>query len=312
MKAVFGGIARLAKATFPVLVLGETGTGKEVIAGALHRWSSRARAPLVCINCGAIPQTLIESTLFGHERGAFTGADRERVGVFEEADGGVILLDEVGELSPSAQVALLRVIETGRIHRVGGATDVPVDVRIIAATHRDLEAMCAEGAFRRDLLYRLNTEVVQVPPLRQRPEDIEPLVRLFIDQANRDNGCRVRRVTPAALDRLRAYRWPGNVRELRNVIERAVVLATDDQIDVADLSDRIGREPADAAPIDPLDGEAATIGERVAAYEKRLILEALRATGGNQTRAAMRLGMPLRTLARKVRQYGLKRTYDDV
>ena len=307
LKAVTERIQRLGPAKLSVLLQGETGTGKELLAELLHRSGPRSKAQLVRINCGAMVPTLLLSTLFGHVKGAFTGADRAQAGAFEGADGGTLFLDEVAELPAAAQVALLRVLETRKVVRVGSSEEIPVDVRIVAASHRDLESMAREGSFRSDLLYRLNGEVVQVPSLRERPSDIPLLVREFIERASAANGCRVTGITSEAMNRLVAHSWPGNVRELRNVVERAVILAKGHEIDDGDLSDRIGMSATRARKTD----DHAPIRERLAAYERQLILDALTACAGNQTQAARRLGMPLRTLARKIKEYDLRRTYED-
>ena len=239
MASLYETVDRLANARIPVLIYGETGTGKEVIARELHARGPLRDRPMKCINCGAIPSQLIESALFGHERGAFTGAHQRSKGLFEEAEGGTVLLDEIGELSPAAQTALLRVLETKRISRVGSSRELVVDVRILAATNRDLEQMCEAQTFRWDLLYRLNTMMLRIPPLRERQDEIAPLVFHFIQQANQDNRCRVHGVSPDALNLLCRYPWPGNVRELRNVIERAVVIVEHGVIDVRALSERV-------------------------------------------------------------------------
>jgi two-component system, NtrC family, response regulator AtoC len=304
---------RVADAMLPCLILGETGTGKEVLARVIHESSGRRKQPLRCINCGAIPESLVESALFGHERGAFTGADKQAKGLFEEANGGSVLLDEVGELSPSAQAALLRVIETKRVSRVGSASDFPVDVRVLAATHRDLEQMCGAGQFRQDLFYRLNTLVLQIPPLRERAEEILPLAEKFMQEACVQNRCDVRSISPEARSQLLAYNWPGNVRELRNVIERAVVIAQENTITVDDLSERVRRTPA--APeigngTGPDVDAGGDIKERVRRYEAELLLQALRDNDWNQTKTAAALKMPLRTLVNKMRVLGLRKRYD--
>jgi transcriptional regulator with PAS, ATPase and Fis domain len=258
------------------------------------------------INCAAIPSQLLESVLFGHERGAFTGADRRSRGLFEEADGGTVFLDEVAELSAAAQAALLRVLETRQLTRVGSHELVAVDIRVVAATHRDLEAMCTAGTFREDLLYRLNTMTIQIPPLRERPEEIAALVRLFLEQANRANDRQVKEIDPDALDLLRAYRWPGNVRELRNVIERAVVIAPAEVVSPADLPPRLRMPSGGPGTAEAVEDEEGNLRERVKDYEAKLIREALAQAGGNQTEASRALGIPRRTLVRKIRDYGLK------
>ncbi len=294
MRALFETAARVAMSAVPVVLQGETGTGKEVVARFLHRRSARALKPLVSVNCGAIPAQLVESTLFGHERGAFTGAAQRQKGVFEEADGGTVFLDEIGELPLPAQAALLRVLETGRFTRVGSPREVSVDVRVVAATHRDLEALSASGAFRADLYYRLSVMVLAIPPLRDRPEDIEPLARRF---AARTFDGRVRDFSPGALARIQAYGFPGNVRELRNIVERAAVLASSDVIREEDLPARL-RDPPRAAPAAEGTNE---LRARVQEVEARVIAEALAASGWNQSEAARRLGMPIRTLSYKAK-----------
>ncbi len=291
---------------------------------------------MVSVNCAAIPAQLVESTLFGHERGAFTGAGQRQKGVFEEADGGTVFLDEIGELPLSAQAALLRVLETGRFSRVGSPREIAVDVRVLAATHRDLEAMRDAGAFRADLYYRLSVMVITIPPLRDCPEDIAPLARRFLAQAA---GGRVHTIAPAALERLHAYGWPGNVRELRNAIERAALLARDDTLREADLPARVREASPSSAPAPstpsilppgmqkapvppappsissppappPADGDDSGIGDlkaRLQDYESLIIFETLEAVGWNQSEAARRLGMPIRTLSHKVKVLGLKK-----
>ncbi|HJL16898.1 MAG TPA: sigma 54-interacting transcriptional regulator [Sandaracinaceae bacterium LLY-WYZ-13_1] len=307
-------VERVASSSIPVLVQGETGSGKEVVARAIHAASPRASGPMRSVNCGAMPAALLESQLFGHEKGAFTGAERTTPGLFEQASGGTLLLDEVGELSAAAQAALLRVLETQRVTRVGGTEEIAVDVRVLCATHRDLEAMVGEGSFRQDLLYRLNTMTLHVPPLRERPEDLEALIDRFFEEATRAGGGRVRGIDPSARAVLRSHGWPGNVRELRNVIERAVVVCAGESIAVEDLPEALRRPTApapsalDAPDVDlPQDAD---FKERVRAYETQLILDALRRTGGNQTQAAKLLRMPLRTLVHKIKTYGIRKQFE--
>ena len=241
MRDVYALVRRIAGSSIPVLIQGETGAGKEVIARAIHDESPRRKGPLCSINCGAIPVTLIESVLFGHEKGAFTGADRASPGIFEQADGGTVMLDEVGELSLAAQAALLRVLETKRVTRVGSVHEIEIDVRVIAATHRDLEQMIEAGTFRRDLFYRLNAMTMCVPALRERSEEIDALADSFLEQACRASGASVRTFDPRARALLHSYKWPGNVRELRNVIERAVLVCAGETIQPDDLGERIVR-----------------------------------------------------------------------
>jgi len=239
MRELLETVSRLASSRIPVILQGETGVGKEVLARLIHESGPRKERPMVCVNCGAIPPQLVESTLFGHERGAFTGATQQQKGVFEEADGGTVFLDEIGELPLAAQAALLRVLETKRLTRVGSTRELATDVRIIAATHRDLDAMCLEGSFRDDLYYRMNTMMLTIPPLRDRTDEIEPLALRFLRQANEANHGRVRAIDRRALSRLKDYAWPGNVRELRNAIERAVVIARTETIQEHDLPARV-------------------------------------------------------------------------
>ncbi|MEZ4235776.1 MAG: sigma 54-interacting transcriptional regulator [Myxococcota bacterium] len=331
MLSLYRTVDRVAASAISVLIIGETGTGKELIARAIHERSDRAGGPMRVINCGAIPESLLESVLFGHERGAFTGADQRRVGVFEEADHGTVFLDEVGELSLQAQVALLRVLEARRIQRVGAHQEIAVDVRVVAATHRNLEAMCDDGSFRWDLLYRLNGITLMVPPLRERPSEIRHMTAKFVQESNQTNGRAVRGIAPDALLFLERYHWPGNVRELRNVVDRAVVIAQGDTITTDDLPRRLvasvdlSRLPTDVTMPTP-SGALATrsdlteeaigaqrrspgsldLKERVRAYEIELIRSALADADGNQTQAAELLSMPRRTLVYKMRGYDLR------
>ncbi|MEJ7603137.1 MAG: sigma 54-interacting transcriptional regulator [Kofleriaceae bacterium] len=310
MKEVMATVKRLASSTIAVLINGETGTGKEVIARAIHDGGPRKKQPLRSINCAAIPGMLIESVLFGHEQGAFTSADKSARGVFEQADGGTVLLDEIGELAAPAQAALLRVLETKKVTRVGGDREISVDVRVIAATHRDLEAMVDAGRFRQDLLYRLNTMTLRIPPLRERVDEIRPLAERFLKDASRQAGTDVRSIAPDAMAALEGYAWPGNVRELRNVIERAVVLASGKAVTLAELSDRV-RSGAPAPTSDSESGEdSSDYREHVRRYEAKLIVAALHKADGNQTEAARALGLPLRTLVHKIKVYGIKKKFD--
>ena len=313
MKDILAQLERVANSNIPVLLQGETGTGKEVLARALHDRGRRRRARLVCLNCAAIPTHLVETTLFGNERGAFTGADSSRRGAFEDAHDGTLLLDEIGELSLSAQAALLRVIETNKVMRVGSTREIPVDVRIVAATHRDLESMVQQQQFRADLLYRLNGISLIVPPLRARREEIRPLARHFFRRANQAHGRELRRVDERALRLLEAYPWPGNVRELRNAIERAVVIANSDEVTAEDLPERIQAIRNTSVVYDPSPSSlnAKDIKARMVGLEGRMMEEALKAARGNQTEAAKRLEMPLRTFVRKLKALGLKPRGDE-
>ncbi|MBA3463277.1 MAG: sigma 54-interacting transcriptional regulator [Deltaproteobacteria bacterium] len=309
MKQVMATVKRVAQSTIAVLINGETGTGKEVIARAIHDAGPRKKYPLRSINCAAIPGQLIESVLFGHEQGAYTGADKSARGIFEQADGGTVLLDEIGELAPSAQAALLRVLETKRVTRVGGDGEIDVDVRVIAATHRDLDAMVDAGRFRQDLLYRLNTMTLRIPPLRERVDEIRSLAERFLKDACRQAGTSSKTIDKDALAALESYSWPGNVRELRNAIERAVVLAEGNAITPADLTERI----RGGARTQPASGEIempSDYKEHLRKYEAELILKALHKHNGNQTEAAKALGLPLRTLVHKIQTYGIKKKFD--
>ena len=307
MRDLYETVRRVASSNASVLICGETGVGKELVARAIHAGSARVGKPLLTINCGALPATLAESVLFGHERGSFTGADRRRVGAFEQATGGTVFLDEIAELPHSAQAALLRAIDTQRVMRVGSTQEIRVDVRLIAASNRDLEELAADGGFRPDLLFRLNTVTLRVPPLRERVEEIEPLAEHFLALAQRAGSARGLTFDSAALRKLRAYAWPGNVRELRNAVERAVILASGPAIGADDMrlqSEASARRATPTLRVTmPADGK---LKDRVRAYEAELIIDALKQHGWNQTETARALNMPVRTLAHKIQLYGLK------
>jgi DNA-binding NtrC family response regulator len=302
MRALYDLVDRIARTNLSVLLAGETGVGKEVVARAIHERSARRDRPMRFLDCGALPPTLLESALFGHERGAFTGADQRFPGAIEQADGGTLVLDEVGELSPAAQAALLRVLESRRLFRLGGSREVAVDVRLIASTHRDLGAMCEAGTFRRDLHYRLDGVTLVVPSLRDRPEEIVPLAEAFARRAAADNGLPCPLLGPDARRLLERHGWPGNVRELRNAIERAAVLRRSGLITAADLPPAL-RECADVAP----RSAAASLRAMLLEVERDAIVQALTAEDGNQTRAARALGLPRRTLVHKLRALGIRR-----
>jgi len=288
MKQVFKMAQRVASSTIPVLLVGETGTGKELVAEAVHRQGGRSGHKMVCVNCGAIPKDLVESTLFGHEKGSFTGATQRSAGVFESADGGTVFLDEVGELPLPAQAALLRVLESQRFSRVGSTREMEVDVRIVAATHRDLSSMSDEGTFREDLYFRLNAMTIEIPPLRARAEEVVPLAERFMAESSRSNGRDVNRISAEALALLERYHWPGNVRELRNAIERATVLAEGHSIlpddlptPIRSLAGTIPAAPHSSAPQSkpsgaPEDVEG-TLKARVARYEARILRDTMEA-----------------------------------
>ncbi len=297
MRELFDFVIRLAPYPTTALIIGESGTGKELVAHAIHRLSPRSQRPLVVCNCTTLAPSLIETELFGHVRGAFTGADRDRKGLFEAAHGGTLFLDEIGDLPLSAQAKLLRVLEAREIRRVGATEATPVDVRVVAATNRDLAGLVACGEFRDDLYYRLNVGTVLLPPLRERLRDLEPLVRHFIIRCNHRLGRGVTGISPDALQLLERHPWPGNVRELANVIERAIVAATGNLIlreHLPPLFRQAGGE-THAAPA-PLTLEAA---------ERDQILKALDAAGGKRIAAARMLGLSRRTLYRKLDRHGI-------
>jgi len=297
-------VTQVAPSEATVLITGESGTGKEVIAGAIHYNSPRREGPFIKINCAAIPETLLESELFGHEKGSFTGADRRREGKFRLADGGSIFLDEVSEMSLAMQVRLLRVLQEREITRVGGEEVMRVNVRVITATNRDLPAAIEAGRFRKDLFYRLNVVTLHVPPLRERKDDIPPLAEHFLKMFAEKNRKRVRGFTPQAMDRLLRYDWPGNVRELMNTVERGVVLTRSEYIDEGELTPVLLKQPeAEAA----LPGEVSA-GSSLEALEKATILKTLDQTGGNKSEAARRLGITRRTLHQKLKKYGVMAT----
>jgi len=304
-------VARLAPRPITVLLQGETGTGKELIANELHQRSSRAKSPLKVVNCAAIPDQLVESVFFGHVRGAFTGAHRDQTGIFAQAHGGTLFLDEVGELSRDAQAALLRVLESRRICPIGATQEREVDVRVVAATHRDLTAMSERGEFRVDLYHRLASVVLRVPPLRERREEVGPLLERFM-RALSGAGTKPPRVSEEAMAALYAYHWPGNVRELRNVVERALALYESGTIEVGDLplhlsapEPTLDREAVRVEPACKVRGlrapEPCNLRDALQQRELELIQEALARSEGNQRRAAAQLRVPLRTLERKLR-----------
>lgn len=292
LQAALARVAKVAQTDSTVLVTGETGTGKELIARAIHKRSQRSSRAFVSVNCAAIPRDLIASELFGHEKGAFTGAMQRRLGRFELADGGTIFLDEIGELPSETQVALLRVLQEREFQRVGGNLPIRVDVRVIAATHRDLPRAIADGAFRSDLFYRINVFPIEIPPLRERKEDIRLLVEYFIDRYSSKSGKKILRIDKKSLERLQTYLWPGNIRELQNVIERSVILCdTEDfSVDQSWLShERTANRP---------------LPDNLQAQEKEIIEAALAHTGGRvsgPSGAAARLGIPATTLESKIK-----------
>jgi two-component system response regulator AtoC len=304
MLDIFRTITKIADFKTTVLITGESGVGKELVARAIHTRSSRKSSPFVAINCGAIPENLLESELFGHKKGAFTDATQDRRGLFEEADGGTLLLDEIGELPLALQVKLLRVLQEESIRRLGDTKDTKVDVRIIAATHRDLSNETKAARFREDLYYRINVLPIAIPPLRERREDIQMLLDHFIARNNARLGTRIRGLSSEAKKLLLEYPWPGNVRELENTIERAMVLCDGDLIDTSDLPDRI-REALDPVQVHLASGEL-SIKKTVHAIEQILIRRALQKTGGNRTRAAELLEISHRALLYKIKDYKIE------
>ena len=301
MLQVFRTIAKIADFKTTVLVTGESGVGKELVARAIHGRGGRRGGPFVAINCGAIPENLLESELFGHKKGAFTDANADRRGLFEEATGGTLFLDEIGELPLNLQVKLLRVLQEETIRRLGDSRDVKVDVRIIAATHRDLTAEVKAGRFREDLFYRINVLAIAIPPLRDRREDIALLIDHFIAKNNIRLGTQIRGLTAEARKLLFEYAWPGNVRELENTIERAMVLCDSDMLDVGDLPERI-RDALEPVQVHLASGEL-SVKKTIHAIEQILIRRALQRTKGNRTRAAELLEMSHRALLYKIKDY---------
>ncbi len=304
MQEVFRAIERVAQSRASVLLTGESGTGKELVARAIHELGPRAAGPFVALNCAAIPETLIESELFGHERGAFTDARERRIGKFEAASGGTLLLDEIGELAPSVQAKLLRALQERSIERVGGSAPIPVDVRVVAATHRDLEREVAAGRFRADLYYRIHVVPIALPPLRERREDVRLLAEHFLARAAAETGRRLQ-LSPAAQNALERYPWPGNVRELENAIEHAIALAEGERVEVTDLPPAVAQSERVGALQDEVRAGRLGLEDAVARFEMDLIVEALTAAGWNQTRAAESLGVTRRLLKLKMDRYGV-------
>lgn len=318
MQGVYRMITRVLRNDLTVLITGESGTGKELVAEAIHQLGARKSGPLVAVNTAAIPADLIESELFGHEKGAFTGAVTQAIGKFEQANGGTLFLDEIGDMPAEAQTRLLRALQSGRIRRVGGRQEISVDVRIIAATNRDLAPMIAEGRFREDLFYRLNVVPIELPPLRERREDIEVLSQHFLNLAAED-GLPRHQISRDALARLEQRQWRGNVRELRNVIYRLALLAREDVIDATVLDEIIGPEQESSASLQKLDFEGALqlwlaanhpppgalYHSALAAFEKPLMEYALAQTGGNQLRAAKLLGINRNTLRKRLSELAI-------
>jgi DNA-binding NtrC family response regulator len=298
MQRVFKTVAQIAPSRATVLLTGESGTGKELVAAAIHHHSPRSAGPFVKLHCAALAESLLESELFGHERGAYTGADRKREGRFEHAHGGTLFLDEIGEISLGTQVKLLRVLQEREFERVGGSQTLHVDVRVIAATNRDLKEMVAAGKFREDLFYRLNVINLTLPSLRQRPTDIPALAMYFLKRYANENGKAVTRISDDALNHIASYPWPGNVRELENVIERAVVLASGDSIELSHL-------PPELAVVTRRGGAPAVPGATMDELERYAILKTMESVGGSTSRAAEILGISVRKIQYKLQEYSV-------
>ena len=320
MQEAYKAIGRVADQIFPVLITGESGTGKELIARAIYQHGPRAQAPFLALNCAAIPENLLESELFGHEKGAFTGADRRRIGKFEQCNGGTLFLDEIGDMPPATQAKMLRVLQEQVFERVGGNEAIRTDVRLIAATHRDLKAWSEEGKFRPDLYYRLGVFTIYLPPLREREDDLLMLVRYYLCSLNRELGREVREVTPEGLERLRAYPWPGNVRELQSVLKQALLKASGPVLLPAFLPEPLGgagvaapAAPQSAEPgmetfavrqrIDPDDRDLYADSHRQ--LDRLLLPRVLEHRRGNLQQAALLLGIARQTLRLKLRDLGL-------
>lgn len=302
MQEVMRIVEMAAPSSASVLITGETGSGKEIVARTIHKLSPRAGGPFVAINCSAIPESLMESEIFGHERGAFTGAAERRIGCFELADGGTLLLDEIGEMPAPTQAKLLRVLEDRKVRRLGSKTETPVDVRVLAATNKDPEQAVASGQMRQDLYFRLNVFHINLPPLREHKEDIGLLVEYILRDINAKHGKNVKGIGAEVMDIFMSHTWPGNIRELRNVLERSAIMCEKDLITRACLPGEFGKTPA-KGPSD-LAGIRFPIGTTVDAMERELILQTLNATGNNKTRAADLLGISLKTLHNKLKEYG--------
>jgi two-component system, NtrC family, response regulator AtoC len=306
MRRVFGMIQKVGETDLTVLIRGESGTGKELVAQALHQHSARRQGPFVAVNCAAISRELVESELFGHEKGSFTGAESRRVGRFEAAHGGTIFLDEIGDMAPETQAKVLRVLQERSFERVGGSKPLEVDVRVVAATHRDLERDVREGRFREDLYYRLQVVELELPPLRERREDVPALALRFLEQLAERQARPVKALSAAALARLSRHPWPGNVRELRNVVERAAVLAPGPEIGAEDLA--LPEPPPGAGPA--AEPETLPFAEAkrsaVERFEREYLLRALRENAGNVSRTAEAIGMVRQSLQQKIRELGLR------
>jgi len=313
LRQVTAAIARAAPTNATVLIQGESGVGKELVARTIHRNSLRSRERFVQVNCAAIPEELIESELFGHEKGSFTGATEKQVGKFEQADRGTIFLDEVGDMSAKTQAKVLRVLQEGEVERLGSARTIKVDVRVIAATNKNLEEEIERGRFREDLYFRLAVIPIFVPPLRERSGDIQLLVRYYIEQLSRDSNARPKRITPGALDALQRYRWKGNIRELRNTVERLIIMTAGDTIDVADLPDPVRSTGAPSTVKASGDNEpvkAGTLREFKDVSERAYLVSKLRENGWNISKTAEVIDTPRSNLYKKLEQYQISQETD--
>ena len=306
MQEVMRIVEMAAPSSASVLITGETGSGKEIVARTVHKLSPRAGGPFVAINCSAIPESLMESEIFGHERGAFTGAAERRIGCFELADGGTLLLDEIGEMPAPTQAKLLRVLEDRKVRRLGSKTETPVDVRVVAATNKDPETAVSTGLMRQDLYFRLNVFHINLPPLREHKEDIPLLTEYILHDINVKHSKSVKGVGAEVMDIFMSHTWPGNIRELRNILERSAIMCEKDLITRACLPGEFGKSSA-KSPSD-LGAIKFPIGTTVDAMEQELILQTLAATGNNKTRAAELLGISLKTLHNKLKEYGSERS----
>jgi two-component system nitrogen regulation response regulator NtrX len=319
LRQVMTAIGRAAPTNATVLIQGESGVGKELVARTIHRNSLRTRERFVQVNCAAIPEELIESELFGHEKGSFTGATEKQVGKFEQADRGTIFLDEVGDMSAKTQAKVLRVLQEGEVERLGSARTIKVDVRIIAATNKNLEEEIEKGHFREDLYFRLAVIPIHVPPLRERPDDIPPLVRHYMEAFSRENNVRPKRITQAAMDALQRYRWKGNIRELRNTIERVHIMTSSDTIDLADLPETVrspsapwspGGWPATRQGMDADSPKAGTLREFKDNAERAYLVQKLRENGWNISKTAEAIDTPRSNLYKKLEQYQISQETD--
>jgi two-component system nitrogen regulation response regulator NtrX len=309
LRQVWDSIKRAAPTNATVLLLGESGSGKELVARSIHRNSLRSRERFVQVNCAAIPEELIESELFGHEKGSFTGATEKQIGKFEQADKGTIFLDEVGDMSPKTQAKVLRVLQEGEVERLGSARTIKVDVRVLAATNKDLEQEIEKGTFREDLYFRLSVIPIRVPPLRDRRDDIPSLVRHFADLFSRDNNRRPQRFTPAALEYMQKARWKGNVRELKNTVERLIIMTPGEVIDVEDLRD-IVRIESKAPAVDNEREQPGTLREFKESAERTFLVGKLRENNWNISKTAEVIGTPRSNLYKKLEQYGISQEND--